>query len=292
MTANSSRATFAVGHWTDSNARTGCSVILFDRLVPAIVDIRGGAPGTRETDVLAQDRLVGQADAFLLTGGSANGLTAADGVMQFLRERQRGFPTAAAPVPIVPAAVIFDLAVGDPTWPTAESGYSACQAAGPITDSPIGLIGAGVGATTAKLWPGSTPSAGGLGWSVVPIGDNRSVYAIAVVNAVGEIVTEGWTDKRSMLLSGSAGPGDRAATTLVVVVVDDDADERTLRRIGISAHDAMARAIVPCHTLWDGDLVFAAQTGSTTQVDQTDIVRLTVAAELAVEQAIRASISG
>jgi L-aminopeptidase/D-esterase-like protein len=284
------RATFSVGHWTDRVARTGCTVALFDRLVPAVVDVRGGAPGTRETDLLASDRLVGQVDAVLLSGGSAHGLAAADGVMQFLRERGRGFPTAAGPVPIVSAAVIFDLAVGSPTWPIPENGYSACAAAQPISESRTGQIGAGTGATISKLWPGREPKPGGLGWSTVHLSDNCSVHALVVVNAVGDVVMDDWIDHRTLLLGVAASPDERSATTLVVVVVDGEADYRTLRRIAVAAHDAMARVIVPCHTLLDGDLVFVMQTGSTIDIPQVDALRMTIASELAVEQAIRSAI--
>jgi len=284
------RAAFTIGHWTDSVARTGCTVVLFDRLVPAIVDVRGGAPGTRETDLLASDRLVGQVDAILLTGGSAHGLAAADGVMQFLRERGRGFSTAAGPVPIVSAAVLFDLAVGEPTWPLPANGYAACEVAQPISESATGSIGAGTGATTSKLREDHESRSGGLGWSTVRLSDDCSVHALAVVNAVGEVVTSDWIDKRSFLLGSPAALDDRSATTLVVVVVDGNADHKTLRRIAVSAHDAMARTIIPCHTIWDGDLVYAAHTGETVSADQPTTLRLTVAAELAVEQAIRSSI--
>jgi L-aminopeptidase/D-esterase-like protein len=162
MTVPSSRASFSVGHWSDAADQTGCTVVLFDRLVPAVVDVRGGAPGTRETDLLAADRLVGQVDAILLTGGSAHGLAAADGVMEFLRERRRGYQTQSGPVPIVSAAVIFDLAVGMPVWPTSQDGYAACVSAQPLSSSETGSIGAGMGATTSKLWTNRAAKSGGL----------------------------------------------------------------------------------------------------------------------------------
>jgi len=290
VTDSSGRATFGVGHWTDSLAGTGCTVVLFDRLVPTVVDVRGGAPGTRETDLLSSDRLVGQADAILLTGGSAFGLAAADGVMRFLRERNRGFQTAAGPVPIVPAAVIFDLGVGSPEWPIAECGYAACEAARPLADSGRGPIGAGTGATIRKLWPDQQPMPGGFGWATIHATDHTAVHAICIVNAVGDIKGEGSPDSRGQLLTHAAPQDDRTSTTLVAVIVDGDADQRCLRRIAVSAHDGMARAIVPCHTLWDGDLVFVSQTGATSEISPPDTLRLTVAAELAVESAIRSAV--
>jgi L-aminopeptidase/D-esterase-like protein len=285
-----SRTAFRVGHWTDDENRTGCTVILFDRLVPAVVDVRGGAPGTRETDLLASDRLVGRADAFLLTGGSANGLVAADGVMRYLRERGRGFETAAGPVPIVPAAVIFDLAVGNATWPDADAGHAACDAAQPLEQSATGRIGAGTGATYRKLWPNREPLTGGFGWSTVRTAESVAIHALAVVNAVGDVVNNDWVDGRPALLGEVQELEERSATTLMSVIVDGTADQRTLRRIAASAHDAMARMIVPCHTLWDGDLVFAAQTGETAELAPPDALRLTIAAELAVEQAVRSAV--
>lgn len=291
MTIPDPRATFAVGHWTDAVARTGCTVVLFDRLVPAVVDVRGGAPGTRETDLLAPDRLVGQVDAVLLSGGSAHGLAAADGVMQYLREHGRGFNTQAGPVPIVSAAVIYDLAVGEATWPTTQSGYSACTVAKPLAHSGTGSIGAGAGATTRKLWPSLPPLAGGFGWSSVRVSEQTTVHALAVVNAVGEIMTGERIDHRSTLLNSVATIDERSATSLIVVVVEGDADRRSLQRIAIAAHDGLARAVVPSHTLWDGDLVFAAATGHSRETDPQTALSLTIAAELAVERAIRASVA-
>jgi L-aminopeptidase/D-esterase-like protein len=290
MSAAGSRATFMVGHWTDEADRTGCTVVLFDRLAAAVVDVRGGAPGTRETDLLASDRLVGHVDALLLTGGSANGLAATDGVVQYLRERGRGFQTAAGPVPIVPAAVLFDLAVGNPTWPTTEGGYAACQAAQALDESGMGRIGAGTGATYRKLWPNREPQPGGFGWSTVRGTETTEVHALAVVNAVGDVVDGSWVDGRPALLQCAQQLDERSATTLVTIIVDGPSDQRTLRRIATSAHDAMARVIVPCHTLWDGDLVFVAQTGDTVECTQPDALRLTMAAEIAVEQAVRLAV--
>ena len=283
-------ASFTVGHWTDAEAMTGCTVILFDRLVPAVVDIRGGAPGTRETDLLASDRLVGKVNAILFAGGSAHGLAAADGVMGYLSEQKRGFPTSASPVPIVSAAVIYDLGVGRPTWPTAESGRSACEGAVAIQESGIGRLGAGIGATTAKIYPGLGPEPGGFGWSSLRVSEDLSVHALVVVNAVGEVVSPGWVDERERLLLDSQRLDERTATTLAAIIVDGPCDARTLRRVAISAHDGMARAIIPCHTLWDGDIVYVAQTGPSSDVDPEIGIRVAVAAELAIERAIRLAV--
>jgi L-aminopeptidase/D-esterase-like protein len=286
------RATFAVGHWTDQVARTGCTVILFDRLVPAVVDVCGGAPGTRETDLLAADRLVGSVDAILFAGGSAHGLAAADGVMQYLRERSRGFPTSAGPVPIVTAAVIYDLAVGSVEWPTAQSGFAACEARQALGSSGFGSVGAGTGATIAKIYPDGRTRAGGYGWHTVDLKGDLRVHALVVVNAVGDVVGVDWIDQRDTLLEQPRQLDERSATTLAAIIIDGYCDARTLRRVSMAAHDGMARAIVPCHTLWDGDVVYAAQTGTSADLPVDQSLRIAIAAELAIERAIRAAVSG
>jgi L-aminopeptidase/D-esterase-like protein len=280
-----------VGHWTDHEAKTGCTVVLFDSPAPTVADVRGGAPGSRETDLLAPGMLVRRADAILLTGGSAFGLTAADGVMRFLQEQGRGVTTPAGPVPIVPTAVIFDLAVGRPAAPDAESGRAACLAAGPIERIERGRVGVGCGATTGKMFA-ADPHRGGFGVSTVgwPGG---SVTALVAVNAVGSIVDpstgrgvlNGEPDQRERLLDAAAVFGGREATTLAVVLVDAPDDEAGLRRCAVAAHDAFARTIRPCHTIFDGDLVFAAgmRTGFPLPVD---IARVAMATELATERAV------
>ncbi len=285
----------SAGHWTDAAAQTGCTVLLFDRPVLAAVDVRGAAPGTRETDLLRADRLVRRVDALLLTGGSAFGLAAADGVVRFLTERGRGFPTPTGPVPIVPAAVIYDLAVGSATAPTAADGYAACQAAGPLSALSRGRVGAGSGATAGKIRPELTQP-GGVGVSQVSWEDG-SVTAVVVVNAFGEIVgsplmpppgrdVEQTTDPRlDVIASGGVRGTLGATTTLGIILVDAPSDHATLTRSAAAAHDGFARVIRPCHTLFDGDLVFAAtiREGSPTT---TASLRISLAAEVAVEQAI------
>jgi L-aminopeptidase/D-esterase-like protein len=278
------------GHWTDDNTRTGCTVVLFDRPAPAVVDVRGGAPGTRETDVLAPGRLVRHVDAILLTGGSAFGLAAADGVMRYLQERGSGVATPAGPVPIVPAAVIYDLAVGHPTAPDAQSGRAACAAAGPIAALERGRKGVGCGATTGKIY--GEPQRGGFGVSTIDW-PGGSVTALVVVNAVGAIVDpetgrgvlEGEGDRRAQLLESVANSGEGQATTLGVVLVSAPVDEACLTRCAVAAHDALARAIRPCHTIFDGDLVFVAglASGSPSPIE---VARVATATELAMERAI------
>ncbi|HEX5166388.1 MAG TPA: P1 family peptidase, partial [Thermomicrobiales bacterium] len=259
---------FRIGHVTNEEGRTGCTVILFDKLVPATVDVRGGAPGTRETALLGSGRLVGRADALLLTGGSAFGLAAADGVMRYLKEQGRGFPTGAMPVPIVPAAVIFDLANGAAVWPDADDGYQAVANAEPPAGPSSGRFGAGTGATVAKLGGGSTP--GGIGVASVSTGE-ATVTAIVVLNALGDIVDpqtgtprasavdpEGRGRRaRELVLNANATARSGENTTIGAVLVDGAADRDTLQRCCIAAHDGLARCVWPAHTPFDGDTFFA-----------------------------------
>jgi len=282
MSGDQERATVQIGHWTDVEARTGCTVILFDRLVQAVVDVRGGAPGTRETDLLAADRTVGAVDAILLTGGSAHGLAAADGVMQFLREAGRGVGTSAGRVPIVSAAVIYDLGVGQATWPTTDAGYAAATQALPIVSAVMGRVGVGIGATYRKAWPDLGSLHGGLGIASHAAGDQGDVWAVVAFNALGDIV-----DQREALLANPQAQAERTNTTLIAVILDGPADDRTLRRCAIAAHDGLARSVFPAHTQWDGDLAYVCTTVSEQQLDQRKSFAWAVATELAVEAAIR-----
>ena len=281
------RAEVSIGHWTDRDDQTGCTVVLFDRLVPAVADARGGAPGSRETDLLQPDKTVGSVDAILLTGGSAHGLAAADGVMRYLREHNRGVPTPAGNVPIVTAAVIFDLSAGNPVWPTAESGYAACRHLFPIKGAPTGQIGAGTGATFRKAWPGLPPKPGGISIASQDVEGLGAVHSCVVMNALGD--TE---ERRSQLLPGPAMQAERTNTTLITVILDGPADARTMRRCAVAAHDALARVIKPAHTQWDGDMAFVCTTMAETANEPADSFRWTVATELAVERALVQAAAG
>lgn len=278
-------ASYTIGHWTDRAALTGCTVLLFDRLVPAAFEARGGAPGTRETDLLRSSASVRSVDAILLGGGSAPGLRAADGVVRYLQERQRGFPTPAGPVPIVPAAVIFDLAVGLAVSPRESDGYDACLAAIPPPDIERGPVGAGIGARVGMVHPARPPQQGGFGAATVEC-ITGSVSAYVVVNAVGEVITPNRdADIRPELLGVRMAGEGREATTIGVVVTDAAVDHRTLERMTIAAHDGMARMIRPCHTPMDGDAIFSVGLREG-PVDPMTTTALGVAAELAVERAI------
>ena len=263
-----------VGQATDATARTGCTVVLCPAGATGGVDVRGAAPGTRETDALRPGRLVQKAHAVLLTGGSAFGLDAAGGVVQYLEEQNVGFPAGPVRVPIVPAAVIFDLGVGDAkVRPDRHMGYQACLNA---TDAPVamGTIGAGTGATVGKA-PGITASPGGVGSACKYLDSGLIVAAIVVVNALGnvvdpdtgEIVAGGkengsFVDITERLLDAHWVPGTN--TTIGVVATNATLSPAEVNRVAEMAHDGMARAIRPAHTMFDGDTLFSLATGAHT----------------------------
>lgn len=281
----SETASYSIGHWTDTDALTGCTVVLFDRLVPAAFEARGGAPGTRETDLLRPSASVRSVDAIVLSGGSAPGLSTADGVVRYLREIDRGFPTQAGPIPIVPAAIIFDLAVGAPISPGPDDGYAACLAADDPATLQHGPVGAGIGARVGFFDRETLPSRGGFGASSVTCAAG-TVSAYMVVNAAGEVITPDLAlDIRDRLLLTSMPGEGRESTTIGVVVTDAAVDHRTLERMTIAAHDGMARVIRPCHTAADGDAIFSAGLQSGTP-DMMAMMALCVATEIAVERAI------
>jgi L-aminopeptidase/D-esterase-like protein len=251
-----------VGHWTDTVGRTGCTVVLAADGAVGGVDVRGAAPSTLGTDALRPGTLVDQVHAVLLAGGSAFGLEAAAGVMRYLEEREVGYELASVRVPIVAGAVIFDLPIGDPrARPDRDAGYAACTAA---TDEPgIGAIGAGIGASVAKGGDGSQIRAGGVGIVGASAG-NASVAAVMVVNSVGGI----WDDDRGEWVAEFTA-WDRASrlvpgtnTTIGVVVTDAKLTKDQANRIAAVAHDGIARAIRPSHTMYDGDTMFCLATGA------------------------------
>lgn len=272
----------AVGHWTHAEGGTGCTTVIFTPPATVAVDVRGSAPGTRETDALAVTGLVGAIDAVVLSGGSAFGLAAADGVVRWLEERGRGFPTPAGPVPVVPAAVIFDLMVGDATVrPGPEAGYAAASAA---SASPVaaGNVGAGTGAVVGPKGRGTK---GGLG-SALRTAGSVTVGAMAVVNPAGNV----HDPDTGRLLAGRRGPtgavvayGEQAGvagqnTTLGLVATNVRLDKIGVQNMARMAHDGLARAIRPAHGTADGDTVFAASAG-----DQRAPADLTLVGHLAAE---------
>lgn len=269
-----------VGHFTLPEKPTGCTVILAEKGATGGVSVRGSAPGTRETDLLDPSNLVEQVHAIVLSGGSAFGLDTATGVMRYLEERKVGFPFGGAYVPIVPAAVLFDLPVaGKPLIrPDATCGYEAAKAAttGTIAE---GTIGAGAGATVGKFGGGGKPMKGGIGTASITLPSGLTVAAIVAVNAAGDIIdpangrvvagalaADGQTflDARVILRKGGKVDQPRPAenTTIGLVATNARLTKAQARKVADMAHDGFARAIVPAHTMADGDTIFAIATGT------------------------------
>lgn len=266
-----------VGHWTNRRAATGCTVVLCGpEGAVGGVDVRGPAPGTRETDLLRPGNLVDRVHAVLLTGGSAFGLDAAGGVMRYLEEHGIGFRTRHGPVPIVVGAVIYDLGIGRAdVRPSSREGYRACLAAsaGPVQQ---GSVGAGTGATVAKVGGPQSMLKGGLGSASEWLTSGIVVGALVVVNAVGEVIdpysgrvvagpraeTGGFESTIELLRGGrSQRTPIGTSTTLGVVATNAALDKAQANRLATVAHDGLARAIRPAHTLGDGDTIFALATG-------------------------------
>lgn len=285
-----------VGHAHDPAARTGCTVILPERPAIAGVDVRGSAPGTREIELLQPVRLVPAIHGILLAGGSAFGLDAAGGVQKYLEERGIGFEIGLVKIPLVPAAVIFDLLVGDHLIrPTAEMAYQACRSA-TATEARQGLVGAGCGATVGKIRGMPYCMPGGIGtasWKK----DNLAVGALAVVNAMGDIVDphsgnilagarteEGrWLNTQEFLKQNAhAAPALWGNTTLAVVATNAAFKKEGITKIAQMAQDGLAQAIRPAHTLYDGDLVFALSVGD----EKADVLAIGAIAAETVAQAI------
>lgn len=250
-----------VGNDTDLEAGTGCTVILCD--TPAIggVDVRGGAPATRETDLLHPMCLVEEVNAVLLAGGSAFGLDAASGIMHYLSERDIGYATGVARVPIVPAAAIFDLAFGSTgIHPDAASGYHACEQA---TAEPLaqGNIGAGTGATVGKMGGPLFAMKGGLGSASMRLPDGTLIGALVVVNALGDVIDP----QTQHVIAGARNPSGTdflapnpfSNTTIAVVATDASLSKVAVNKVAQMAQDGMAQVIRPAHTMFDGDTIFA-----------------------------------
>lgn len=279
-----------VGHWTDTAARTGCTVIRFDAPALTAVDVRGAAPGTRELALLQPGMAVQRPDAILLTGGSAFGLAAADGVMRWLRERGRGYPTPAGPVPIVPAAVLYDLATGDPVWPDAHAGHAATDAAEPMDRLETGRVGAGTGATAGQIAGASVD--GGL-FAAACVTPHGTAVAIVALNPFGVLQESAKAeDPRAATIARSAAPPLGQATTLLACVTDIPLSHDALIRMTVAMHDGLARAIVPVHTIADGDIAFASTVREDPACPPGRGLAAALAAELAVEHAIARLASG
>ena len=293
-----------VGHYTDLEAATGCTVVLCRDGAVAGVDVRGSAPGTRETDLLRPMNLVQQVHAVVLSGGSAYGLDVAGGVMRWLEEQHIGFDVGVGVVPIVPAAVLFDLTIGRAdVRPGAEAGYAVCQVAGggPLTE---GCVGAGTGATVGKLFGPFFALKSGIGTAARRIGGGVTVGALVAVNAFGDVVDPG----SGQLIAGPRDPqgggmvntverlhgdvsqtmlGFSTNTTIAVVATDAALTKEGANKVAQMAHDGLAQAIRPVHTMLDGDTVFALATGKIEA--RADISVLgSVAASVLAEAVVRA----
>ena len=297
-----------VGHFTDSRRPTGCTVILVEDSAVAGVDVRGAAPGTRETDLLDPVNTVQAVHAIVLAGGSAFGLDAATGVVRYLEERGIGYNVGVAKVPIVPAAILFDLGVGDARIrPDAEAGYKACKAAS--SNSPAeGNVGAGAGATVGKLFGMSRAMKSGIGTSSIKLESGVTIGAIVAVNAVGDVfdpsigkpiagarTKDGKSLVNSMaaILKGEPLPPLLAgtATTIGVVATDAVLTKAQAAKVAQMAHDGLARAINPVHTAADGDTIFALATGKSSKPGNVTLVGALAAEAMsrAIVRAVRAA---
>ena len=299
-------AGFQVGHWTDRERWTGCTVVLAPENSVASCEVRGGGPGTRETDLLSPAAAVPGPQAVLLTGGSAFGLAAADGVVRWLAERDLGFQTRVAKVPLVPAAVVYDLALGDPeARPDATAGYAACEAARPEVPE-RGSIGVGTGCSVGKFLGMENATKGGLGYASATTNDGVTVAALAAVNALGEVLAEdgsvlaGMWERGRYVRSGDvlrergapltafrggqgppqARPWALESTTLICVVTDARLTKTQAWLVARSASSGVARAVAPVATPYDGDVAFCLAGGA---VEADPLMIAVVAADLTAE---------
>jgi L-aminopeptidase/D-esterase-like protein len=291
-----------VGHCSDYEGGTGCTVVLLDRGATCGIDIRGSAAGTRQVDALSLSHVVEEVHAVLLSGGSSFGLDATGGVMRYLEERGVGFDAGVAKIPIVPTAVIFDLGFGDHrARPTAEMGYEACLKA----DKPVGegSIGVGVGATVGKLFAAARAMKGGVGTASVAMPDGIVVAALAVVNAFGDVL-DNVTGK---IIAGVRTAEDSLAlantveclkqgrvrkqfgldnTTLAVVATNARFTKREVTKVAQMAQGGLIKTISPVHTTFDGDLIFAVSLGEM----EGDVNRIGVFGEFVVAEAVKRAV--
>ena len=302
-----------VGHASDFNALTGCTVVLCEQGAVGAVDVRGAASGTREIHTLAPFHLVEKVHGILLAGGSAFGLDAAGGVMAYLEKRKKGFDTGKTKVPIVPAAVIYDLALGDfRIRPNPTMGYQACLNAS--TRVSEGSVGVGTGATVGKLFDMDRAMKGGVGTSSIPGPDGLIVGALVVVNAFGDVIhpcsrqimAGSRTSKRSLRLADSAkwikkgamrvrfedyGSSDSSEfnTTLGVVATNAHLSKREALQVARIAHGGLAKVISPFHTTFDGDLIFVLSLGKKkAEVNTVGLLGETVLIDSALRAIIKA----
>ena len=268
-----------VGHVTDIEGATGCTVVMCPPKTVGAVDVRGGAPGTRETDLLQPQNLVEEVTAIVLSGGSAFGLATADGVMRWHDEHQIGYESGTGfIVPIVPAAILFDLAIGTPNVrPTAEMGYQACDNA---TSDPVtqGSVGAGTGARVGAMLGNVRATKGGIGSAAIALDNGLVIAALIAVNAVGDVIDEqgqilaglrtedgdgfvGMLNAMTAMFTAHTQPDSRENTVIGVVASNAKLSKAHTYKVAQLAHDGIARAVNPSHTMFDGDTIFALSTG-------------------------------
>jgi len=296
----------AVGNHTLSERPTGCTVVLTEEGAVGGVDVRGGAPGTRETDLLDPVNTVQEVHAIVLSGGSAFGLDAAQGAVRYLEEKGIGYRTGVANVPIVAGAILFDLGTGGrpEIRPTADCGYRAAQSAtiGRIAE---GSVGAGAGATVGKMGGAGRSMKGGLGTSSITLPNGLTVAALVAVNAVGDVIDprtgavvagvldedqKGTTDVRRLLRSGALlrrESGGVENTTIGVVATNARLDKAGATKIAQMAHNGFARAISPVHMPGDGDVIFSLATGKLQGKADLGVIGA-LAAEVMAEAIVRA----
>ena len=303
MTANgiTDVAGIAVGHHTDAANGTGCTAVLCEAGAVGGVDVRGSSPGTRETDLLRPTNRITHVHGVLLSGGSAFGLDAASGVVRYLEERGAGYKTSAGVVPIVPAAIIFDLGVvAASVRPGPDEGYAAARgaSAGAVAE---GSVGAGTGATVGKLLGAERAVKGGLGTWALDLGGGLAVGALMVVNAVGgvhdpdtgELVAgarnpgdgmSGWLELLDAPSSSAGAPPAGESTTIGIVATNAALTKEQANKLAAVAHDGIALAVRPAHTMSDGDTMFALATGA--HEGHADFDRICAAAAMVVGRAI------
>lgn len=289
----------SIGHFSDYENLTGCTVVLAPKGAVASVDVRGGAPGTMETALLSPLAAVGELHAVLLTGGSALGLGAAAGVSQFLRERGFGYQTPFGRVPLVSSAVIYDLNLGSSeVFPRPADAYSAAATADTSVEE--GSVGVGTGATVGKILGFQNATKGGVGLATVVLGSGVTVCALSVVNALGDVLDEngsilagargerGFVGGAAILRSMESEPSFAGveSTTLSVVITDAALNKTECKMIARMSHDGMARAIDPVHTPLDGDCIFVLSTGARAG----SVLQIGAAAAEAVAMSIRRAV--
>ena len=290
-----------VGHAQDFAAKTGCTVIIPENGAVAGVDVRGSAPGTREIAAIQLTRLVEKIHAVLLTGGSAFGLEAASGVIQYLEEHQIGYDTGDARVPIVPTAVIYDLGVGQANIrPDKAMGYQACLNAH-LKNAAEGQLGVGTGATVGKIAGQAQAMNGGIGTVSFTLSNGITIGVLTVVNALGDVISaqtgeiiagartkdgKGFLNTIEFLKQAVPGSFSQSNTTLVVVATDATLTREEVTKLAQVAHDGLAQVIRPVHTIYDGDIVFGLATGMNQRANLLQMGA--IAAELVAESIQRA----